>query len=166
MHVPRQDTPATLTFNICYCLIALAWAWLVTVLVVDWNDNLARLDKRLEEAVLLSSTFCSTSQGAKLAKEFAYCEEADLMVSNKGNLKIKALEKTIRSVTVRAISASADISVSMLGNVAAVALAAAAVAVICNNLTKMINGSGQIELMSPIAQARLNTYIDVSAHQD
>jgi hypothetical protein len=54
----------------------------------------------------------------------------------------------------------------MLGNVAAVALAAAAVAVICNNLTKMINGSGQIELMSPIAQARLNTYIDVSAHQD
>jgi len=160
--MPRGDA-ARLSINACYGCVALIYCWLVTVLVIEWHENLARLRLRLEEAHLLSSTFCNSTRGARLAMQFALCGDAEVMVQNKGSLHFKAFEKTIRSVAIKAITASSQISLSALGNVAAVAFAAAAVAVLCNCLTKVLNGERQeIDVFSPVAQARLNAYIDMA----
>ena len=53
-------------------------------------------------------------------------------------------------------------SIAALGNVAVVALAAAAVGVLCNSLTKLVNGGREeIDAMSLMAQARLNAVVDM-----
>jgi len=78
------------------------------------------------------------------------------------NLAFKAFEKTIRNVAMQAINATGEVSLAALSNVAAVALAAAAVGMLCNSLTRMINGGrAEIDAMSPMAQARLNACVNI-----
>jgi hypothetical protein len=157
----RQYSAANLGFNVLYCVLALGWVWFIAVLGIEWSENLQRLTLRLEEANLLSSTFCNSTRGARLAKQYALCGEAEVMVKSK-DLAFKALEKTIRSVAVQAINAMGEVSLAALGNVAAVALAATAVGVLCNSLTKVVNGGRvEIDAMSPMAQARLNACVDM-----
>jgi hypothetical protein len=158
---PRQDLGTNLTFNVLYCVLALGWVWLIAVLAIEWGENLQRLTLRLEEANLLSSTFCNSTRGARLAKKYALCDEAEVMVKSK-NLAFKAFEKTIRNVAMQAINATGEVSLAALSNVAAVALAAAAVGMLCNSLTRMINGGrAEIDAMSPMAQARLNACVNI-----
>jgi len=156
---PRRDAAATLSFNAAYILLALGWVWFIAVLGIEWGDNLQKLNKTLREARHLTSTFCNTTLGAQLAGEFARCGDAAIMVKNP-NLWFKTMEKTIRSLAVRAISFTGEVSLAALANVAAVALAAATVGVLCNSLTKIVNG-GRAEMeYSPMAQARLNKCVD------
>jgi hypothetical protein len=159
--MPMPGAATTFSFNVLYILLALGWAWLVVVLGVEWSDNFERLHLRLEEAHLLSSTFCNSTRGARLAKEYALCDEAEVMVKSK-NLWGKAFEKTIRSVALRAIHATGEVSLAALGNVAAAAAAAAVVGVLCNSLTQIVNGNGRaIDTMSPMARARLDAIVDI-----
>ena len=158
---PRQDSGVNLSFNVLYCLLALGWVWLIAVLAIEWSENMQRLTLRMEEANLLSSTFCNSTRGARLAKQYALCDEAEIMVKSK-NLAFRAFEKTIRNVAVQTINATGEVSIAALGNVAVVALAAAAVGMLCNSLTKLVNGGrAEIDMMSPMAQARLNSVVDV-----
>jgi hypothetical protein len=142
-------------------ILALAWLWFVSIIGVEWTSNVTFEKRRMSEARLVVETVCSTIKGAGLAREFAKCEEAHIMLADSKLIWIKAFEKTIRNVAYKAVNMTGKISLAALGNIAMIMIAMAGVVVLCNTLTHAIEGSREIDVFSPIAQARLHSYVDL-----
>ena len=118
-------------------MLALAWAWFLARIGIEWSRHAQFERRRIEEARLLVETMCSTALGANLAHEFAKCEDAHVTVANGGRVVwLRAFEKTVRtvslqiahqvgSVTVGALAHALVLSVASAGLIVAATLVAA-----------------------------------------
>lgn len=61
---------------------------------------------RIDEAMHLLSTYCSTAKGATLSKEFARCEDANVLVKNRKLSRMRVWEATWKNALNRDVGGS------------------------------------------------------------
>ena len=104
------------TMRLWYWCLALAWAWFLARVGVEWSRHAQFERRRIEEAKLVE-TMCSTALGANLAHEFAKCEDAHVTVANGGKVVwLRAFEKTVRTVSLQVAHQVGSVTVGALAH--------------------------------------------------
>lgn len=107
--------------------------------------------RRIKEATHLLETYCSTKEGATLSKEFALCEDAYVLVSNKKLTRMRVWDATWKKALNREFAGS----FKEILNVVFFFF----VFFMFIYTGKKINKKPETELYSPLAQSRLHTAV-------
>ena len=156
-----RQKETTAPVMIFYCVVAIAWVWVASKISVEWSKTLQFEKRRLNEARLLVETMCSSVRGASLAMEFAKCEEAHITLMDERMVWMRTFEKTIRNVTFQLIEHATKMTISSLSQLLIIALGLAVLGTGCKMLTSYLDSDHEINVLSPIAQARLHSFIDM-----
>ncbi|MBE36355.1 MAG: hypothetical protein CMI16_12505 [Opitutaceae bacterium] len=161
-----RDRHATPIVKMGYWLLALAWAWFLARVGVEWSKHAQFERRRIEEAKLLVETMCSTALGANLANEFAKCEDAHVTVANGGRVVwLRAFEKTVRAVSLQIAHQVGCVTVGALAHALVFVIAGGGVAIAATFAARKMGWvdapRDEYELLSPIAQARLQSSVRI-----
>ena len=142
-------------------ILVIAWVWVVCKFGVEWNRCQHHEHRRRQEAMLLVDTMCSKDT-ENLAREFAKCEEARVMIAdgNKG-VWMRAFERTFRSVAVDIVRETGALSMTTLSHALLVVLAMGLVGAISQFVTRRLREADEFNILSPMALSRLQTAVDV-----
>ena len=168
-----RDRHATPLVKMGYWLLALAWAWFLARVGVEWSKHAQFERRRIEEARLLVETMCSTALGANLANEFAKCEDAHVTVANGGRVVwLRAFEKTVRTVSLQIAHQVGSVTVGALAHALLFVVAGGGLMIAATFAARKVGWidatRDEYELLSPIAQARLQSSVRIGylGHSD
>ena len=152
-------------------MLALAWVWFLARIGIEWSKHAQFERRRIDEAKLLVETMCSTVLGASLAHEFAKCEDAHVTVANGGRVVwLRAFEKTIRTVSLQIAHQVGSVTVGALAHALLFVVAGGGLVVAATFVARKMGWTGaptdEYELMSPIAQARLQSAVRIGYLED
>lgn len=155
-----------MTARMGYWLLALAWAWFLARIGVEWSKHAQFERRRIDEAKLLVETMCSTALGANLANEFAKCEDAHVTVANGGRVVwLRAFEKTVRTVSLQIAHQVGSVTVVALAHALLFVVAGGGLAIAATFVARKLGWTNapidDYELLSPIAQARLQSAVRI-----
>jgi hypothetical protein len=146
------------------CVFIVAWIWVVTTVGVEWSFNLGFEQRRILEAKYIVEHVCNTVLGASLAREFAKCEEAQIILMDESIVWKKAFIKTIETVCRVAFEKAGTVSIQMVCNGGLLILSLGALGVLAKAITYALTEADERDVLSPIAQHRLleTNFIDMS----
>lgn len=152
-------------------MLALAWAWFLARTGVEWSKHAQFERRRIEEARLLVETMCSTALGANLAHEFAKCEDAHVTVANGGRVVwLRAFEKTIRTVSLQIAHQVGSVTVGALAHALLFVVVGGGLAITATFVARKMgwvdSPRDEYELLSPLAQARLQSSVRIGYLED
>lgn len=151
----QQESSATV--RLTYITLGLIWIWLVSKFGVEWNRSFHHEQRRIDEAVLLVTTMCSMDTN-NLAREFALCEEAHIVIADgQYGMWLRAFERTFRVVAMDVVRETGALSLATITNALLVVCAIGLFAVTCNVVTKHLNQPDDFDILSPMAQFRLQS---------
>lgn len=141
---------------VAYVALGLVWVWVIARFGVEWSKNVEHEWRRIREATLLVETMCSVDKH-NLAREFAKCEEAHVMIADGRRMAwLRSFERTLRVVAMQTVGQVGALSLATIANALAVVCAAGVLAVTCAYVTKQIEAANEDPMMrlSPLARAR------------
>jgi len=141
---------------LAYIVLGLVWTWVVSKFGIEWSKNVQHEGRRIREATLLVKTMCSMDTD-NLAREFAKCEEAHVMIADGQRMAwLRAFEHTIRVVALQTIGQLASLSLGTIANALAVVCGVGLLAISCSFVTKSIEASNgePMHRLSAVARAR------------
>ena len=141
-------------------IATLACFWVSVVFGKSYYVSVALENRRLREAAHLLKTYCSTAEGASLSKEFARCEEANVLISSQKLNRMRVVENTVHGVLNHELNFStrAFFNVSLLCGVLFLFIHA--------NKKAASKSLGCREVYSQIAQSRLHTALAIDHLKD
>ena len=148
-------------------MLALAWAWFLARIGIEWSRHAQFERRRIEEARLLVETMCSTALGANLAHEFAKCEDAHVTVANGGRVVwLRAFEKTVRTVSLQIAHQVGSVTVGALAHALVLSVASAGLIVAATLVARKMgwtetDSRDEYDLLSPVARARLESGVRI-----
>jgi len=154
--------PETLLF----VAFLVGWLWLVNKIAIEWLSSIAFEQNRLKEAELVIMSVCSTFEGASLGYEFIKCAEARVLLENKGLVWMRAFERTIKTVASETLQVAGSMTFSAIGHVAIFMILASGTALMFTvaqerALRIAARSSGEIDMYSPAAQARMKPWVEM-----
>lgn len=147
--------------RVAFITLVLIWLWLISKLGVEWNRSRQHEKRRVDEATLLIATMCRVDTN-NLAREFALCEEAHVLVEDGTHgMWLRAFERTFRVVAMDVVRETGALSLATITNALLVVCAMGLLAATCNIVTKYLNEPDDFNVLSPIAQNRLQSVINL-----
>jgi hypothetical protein len=141
---------------------AFLWVALAVRVAKAYAESQVTEHRRLEEASMLLELVCSSARGAALAREFARCEEAHVLLRGGTFSRLRVLDGALSSIFGDALAAAKQggLALAQVACVAAV-LAHAPAALFGAAVSRTLAPREPLEreIYSPIAQSRLHSGI-------
>lgn len=141
---------------VAYVALGLIWAWVIAKFGIEWSKNVEHEWRRIREAALLVKTMCSVDT-ENLAREFAKCEEAHVMIADGRRMAwLRSFERTLRVVAMQTVGQVGALSLATIANALVVVCGVGVLAVSCSYVTKQIEAANDDPMLrlSAVARAR------------